>query len=58
MVVSRFVSWSSPAVPRRGIPRHECAGQAVGRFALELVYFYIRLLYNDFVPFITNRFIV
>jgi len=26
----------------------------VGRVALELIYFYIRLLYNDFVPFITN----
>ena len=28
--------------------------QTVGRLALELIYFYIRLLYNDFVPFITN----
>ena len=31
--------------------------QAVGRVDLELVYFYIRLLYNDFVPLITNRLI-
>jgi hypothetical protein len=30
----------------------------VGRVALELIYSYIRLMYDDFVPFITNRLIV
>jgi hypothetical protein len=35
-------------------PTHQRVTQTVGQFALELIYFYIRLLYNDFVPFITN----
>ena len=39
-------------------PRPAQVTQPVGRFALELIYSYVRLLYNDFVPFITNRLIL
>jgi hypothetical protein len=33
MAASRFQAFFSPAVPRRGIPRKEHAGQAAGRWA-------------------------
>jgi hypothetical protein len=39
-------------------PAHQRVTQTVGRVALELIYFHMRLMYDDFVPLITNRLII